>query len=94
MNAHIFLMESLWLVFLNNSSTDIFFSKIPPELPCPFWLLLAQMGQYISYMCIFTWSNFIFMKKEFNPYNAEATFVQNTKIFENHLNPVMLVFIR
>ena len=80
MNAHIFLIESLWLVFLNNSSTDngdvwlvflnnsstdIFFTKIPPELPCPFWLLLAQMGQYISYMCIFTWSNFIFMKKEF-----------------------------
>ena len=33
----------------------------------------------------------------FNPSNAEATFVQkhkDAKIFEKHLNPVMLVFIR
>ena len=32
----------------------------------------------------------------FNPSNDEATFVQRTrkeKIFENHLNPVMLIFI-
>ena len=32
-----------------------------------------------------------------NPSNAEATFVQSTGMqifFENHLNPVMLVFIR
>ena len=32
-----------------------------------------------------------------NPSNAEATFVQSTstqRYFENHLNPVMLVFIR
>ena len=32
-----------------------------------------------------------------NPSNAEATFVKkhkDAKIFENHLNPVMLVFIR
>ena len=33
-----------------------------------------------------------------NPYNADATLVQttmnaNAKIFENHLNPVMLVII-
>ena len=28
-----------------------------------------------------------------NPSKAEATFVQSTKIFENHLNPVMSVFI-
>ena len=28
-----------------------------------------------------------------NPTNAEATFVLSAKIFENHLNPVMLVFI-
>ena len=28
-----------------------------------------------------------------NPSNAEATFFQSTKIFENHLNSVMLVFI-
>ena len=27
------------------------------------------------------------------PSNSEATFVQGPKIFENHLNPVMLVFI-
>ena len=31
--------------------------------------------------------------KSFNPYNAGATFVQSTKIFEDNLNPVMLVFI-
>ena len=32
----------------------------------------------------------------FNPSNAEATFVQSKRtqrVFENHLNPVMLVFI-
>ena len=32
-----------------------------------------------------------------NPSNAEATFIKkhkDPKIFENHLNPVMLVFIR
>ena len=29
-----------------------------------------------------------------HPSNAEATFVQDANIFENHLNPVMLVFIR
>ena len=34
---------------------------------------------------------------QLNPSNAEATFVQSNKdakTFENHLNPVMLVFIR
>ena len=30
----------------------------------------------------------------FNASDAEATLVQSTKIFENHLNPAMLVFIR
>ena len=34
---------------------------------------------------------------QINPSNAEATFVQSTikeaKIFENHLNPALLVFI-
>ena len=32
----------------------------------------------------------------FNPFNAETTFVygtKNSKYLENHLNPVMLVFI-
>ena len=29
----------------------------------------------------------------FNPSNAEATFVQSSRFFENHLNPVMLAFI-
>ena len=31
------------------------------------------------------------------PFNAEATFIQNTgmqRLYKNHLNPVMLVFIR
>ena len=27
----------------------------------------------------------------FNPSNAEVIFVQSTRFFENHLNPVMLV---
>ena len=34
--------------------------------------------------------------KIFNPSNAKATFIQSTRMqrfFENHLNPVMLVFI-
>ena len=29
----------------------------------------------------------------FNPSNAKATLVQSKEIFENHLNPVVLVFI-
>ena len=31
--------------------------------------------------------------QEINPYNDEATFLQSDKIFENHLNLVMLVFV-
>ena len=34
--------------------------------------------------------------KDINPSNAEATFIpkhKDAKIFENYLNPVMLVFI-
>ena len=36
---------------------------------------------------MYVWSDHI------NPSNAEATFALSTKIFENHSNPVMLVFI-
>ena len=41
--------------------------------------------QYLQYLQ--------YLKMNFNPSNAEATFIQSTRIFENHLNPVMLVFI-
>ena len=56
-----------------------------------------------------TWENEIFgiiyiyfaeiiLHMNINPSNTEATSVQSTKMqriyFENHLNPVMLVFIR
>ena len=40
---------------------------------------------------------YTFDKLESNPLNAESTFVQTEKAvknFENHLNPVRLVFIR
>ena len=47
---------------------------------------VSQPGQYIDLLQICV-----------NPSNAEATFVQSTiedaRIFENHLNPFMLVFI-
>ena len=39
---------------------------------------------------------YFYCKSAFNPSNAKATFIQSTrmqKIFEIHLNPVMLVFI-
>ena len=38
-----------------------------------------------------TWSLSVFL---YNPSNAEVTLYKDAKIFENHLNPVMLVFIR
>ena len=47
--------------------------------------------------CIFCEQLYALLKQfMLNPSNAEATSIQSTsmqKIFENHLNPVMLVFI-
>ena len=44
-------------------------------------------------------SNYLMFENSgfFNPSNAKVTFVQSTKMqrfFENHLNPVLLVFFR
>ena len=41
--------------------------------------------------------NFIYREKDIPPFNAIGYFLpkhKDAKIFENHLNPVMLVFIR
>ena len=46
--------------------------------------------------CKITCSRRKWPKMTINPFNAVATFVQNTRmqrVFENHLNPVMLIFI-
>ena len=53
------------------------------------WLAIKSTSRGIG----FHWYTFIW----FNPFNAKATFVLSTrdaKIFEKHLNLVMLVFIR
>ena len=79
----------------------LFFSRPKAQAACVYYLKLSRTLNkgYLSisiYLYTFTTNVHHWICNQhvsLNPSNAEVTFIQSTKIFENYLNPVMLVFI-